>query len=508
MLNARRAGLEPGPSFFEVKEIGRVREVRGVVARVTGLPTCLYGQYAVFESGVPSMVVGFNEKDVLALVLGDPSKIRPGDTLTARSEPVHFRVSPSILGRVVSALGQPLDCGAPLEAVEARPVFRDAPGVMERLPISEQLFTGTKIIDTIIPIGKGQRELIIGDRMTGKTTLALDAILNQKETGVLCVYCLVGRTKQSLARVVDLLSRRGAMAYTVVLAETADASPGEQYLAPYAAAAIGEYFMERGKDVLVVFDDLTKHAWIHRQISLLVGRAPGREAYPGDMFFVHSQLVERAGRLRSDHGGGTMTFLPIVETLQGDVTGHIPSNLISMTDGQVYLSTALFNQGVKPAIDIGLSVSRIGNKVQPLALKEVAKTLRYEYTQHAELVKLTRLRSGFAGGLAIRLRRGQALKDILLQDKNVPVPFEAEVLLFYALQSKALEQLSPQGLAGFCRALGPFFQKRKESVLEELRRERTLTPALKQTIDQALRELVKREGLEQLAADAGEGEAP
>lgn len=482
-------------NLFAVKEIGHVRELRRVIARVVGLPSALYGQYAVFESGIPGMVVGYDEEEVLMLVLGDPSKVRTGETVVARSEPIHVQVSQALLGRVVTALGRPLDGGAPIDATETQPIFREAPGVMERIPLTEQIQTGTKIIDAIIPVGKGQRELIIGNRMTGKTTLGIDAILNQKGRDVICIYCMIGRMRSALARIIDTFDRRDAFRYTLIVAETADSSAAEQYLAPYTAAAIGEYFMQHGKDVLVVFDDLTKHAWNYRQISLLIGRAPGREAYPGDMFFVHSMLLERAGRLRPESGGGTMTFLPIVETQQGDLTSHIPSNLISITDGQIYLSTSLFNEGFKPAIDIGLSVSRIGNKVQPPALKEVSRTLRFEFTQHSELVKLTRLRSNVSEELQVRLRRGQALKEILGQYKNAPLSFEEEVLIFYAFQTKVLEKLPPEGIKVFMEKLLPYFLKRKRQILDQLTKEKTLSPALKQQLDLAYKDFIDSEGL-------------
>jgi F-type H+-transporting ATPase subunit alpha len=299
-----------------------------------------------------------------------------------------------------------------------------------------------------------------------------------------------------LTKIVQLFEKYDAFRYSVIVAETAASSAGEQFLAPYAAAAVGEYFMEHGKDVLVVFDDLSKHAWIYRQISLLIGRAPGREAYPGDMFFIHSQLLERAARLRPEAGGGTMTFLPIVETQQGDLTNHIPSNLISITDGQVYLSSSLFNEGFKPAIDIGLSVSRIGNKVQPPALKEVSRTLRYEYTQQAELVKLTRLKSSLSTELQQRLRRGQALKTLLMQAKSSPSSFEEEVLLFYAFQSKLLEGLTDNGLQAFIEKMYPFLLKKKRAVVDRLIREKNLSAELKQEIDRAFEEFIEREGIE------------
>src|SRR3989304_3732474 len=354
------------------------------------------------------MVIGFNEQKVTVLILGDETRIKSGDEVHGKQEPFKVPVGKAFVGRVVDSLSRPRDGRGKIEADDAYPVFRVAPGVMERIPVSEPLYTGTKIIDAITPLAKGQRELIIGDRVTGKTVLAADAILNQQGKDVICVYCCVGRSDASLSRIRQLLKDRGAMEYTIVAAAPAARPPGEQFLIPYTACAIGEYFMYHGRDVLVVFDDLTKHAWVHRQISLLLERSPGREAYPGDVFYIHSQLVERAGRLRPDLGGGPMTFLPIVVTQQGDVTGHIPSNLISITDRQLYTSASLFNEGFKPAIDFGLSVSRIGNKIQCEAMKELSQKLRLEYVQYKALLHLSGVKATLSPEAGGRPRGGGA----------------------------------------------------------------------------------------------------
>ena len=362
---------------------------------------------------------------------------------------------------------------------------------MERIPVSEPLYTGTKIIDAITPVAKGQRELIIGDRMTGKTVLAIDAILNQRGKDVICIYCCVGRSDASLSKVIHLLRGRGAMEYTVVAAATAGYSPGEQFLIPYTACALGEYFMYHGRDVLAVFDDLTKHAWVHRQISLLLERSPGREAYPGDVFYIHSQLMERAGRLRPELGGGTMTFLPIVETQQGDVTGHIPSNFISITDGQLYTNASIFNEGFKPAIDFGLSVSRIRSKVQCEAMKALSQKLRLDYVQYKALLRLTNVKATLSAEAEARLRKGDAMTQIFMQEKNRPVSLEEQIVLLYALKSPVLERLEASGWKRFKTEIFPFLLRTRPALVSEIGTERRLTQPLKGRLDEGLAEFLK-----------------
>jgi len=479
------------PQTFETREIGAVVEVKKAIASIVGLPFCLYGQMVHFPNGLKGMVVGFNEQKVMALVLGDETQLKAGDEVISKAEPFQVPVGEGFVGRVVDSLSRPCDGRGKVETDEVYPVFRIAPGVMERIPVSEPLYTGAKIIDAIIPLAKGQRELIIGDRVTGKTVLAVDAILNQQGKNVICIYCCVGRTDASLSKIILLLKQRGAMEYTIVAAATAARSPGEQFLIPYTACALGEYFMYHGRDVLVVFDDLTKHAWVHRQISLLLERSPGREAYPGDVFYIHSQLMERAGRLRPELGGGTMTFLPIVETQQGDVTGHIPSNLISITDGQIYTSTSLFTEGFRPAIDLGLSVSRIGNKVQCEAMKGLSRTLRLEYVQYKSLLRLTNVKSTLSAEAEARLRGGEAMTQILTQEKNRPVSLEEQIVLLYALRSPALEILDLSGWKRFKAGIFPFLLKTRSALIREIGTEQRLTPGLKERLDEGLKEFLK-----------------
>jgi F-type H+-transporting ATPase subunit alpha len=489
--------MEKKPIFkiepFEIKEAGVVKEIRRGIVKIEGLPTCIFGQLVEFaDINRKGLVVDFNEKEVMAFILGDERDVKLGSTVTSRNEVFSVGIGENFLGRVVNALGEPIDDKNPLIEDEGfGPVFRRAPGVLDRIPISEQLRTGTKILDAIIPIGKGQRELIIGDRQTGKTTLALDTIINQKGKNVFCVYCWVGGAQSSLLKIIHTLEEMDALAYTIVVAASASASAGEQYLAPYVAAALGEYFMYSGRDALVVFDDLTKHAWIYRELSLLLERSPGREAYPGDIFYLHSQLMERAGRLNSDLGSGSMTFLPIVETLQGDITGYIQSNLVSMTDGQVYISGSLFHEGFKPAIDMGLSVSRIGSKVQSEGLREVTDTLRLDYSQYKELLRLMRVKTKLSTEIAEKLRRGEALTHILIQDAHKPVPEIALIVLLYAFKRKILEILSPGGLEIFCREILGYLQDSRGDVLKMMEGQKMLSAEVKQELDRAFVEFFR-----------------
>ncbi len=473
---------------LEIKEVGIVRDVKRGIVKIDGLPSCLYGQRVEFpDADMKGFVVDFSEKEVMAFVLGDEKRIKVGSSVSGRNDIFAVPVGEGLLGRVVNAAGEPIDDkNLRLSASGFLPVFRRAPSVLDRLPISEQLFTGTRIIDTIIPIGKGQRELIIGDRQTGKTTLALDAIINQKGRDVVCVYCWIGGAHASLVKAIATLQASGAMAHTIVVAASASASSGEQYLAPYAAAAMGEYFMNKGRDVLVVFDDLTKHAWIYRELSLLLERSPGREAYPGDIFYLHSQLMERAGRLHPSLGSGSMSFLPIVETLQGDITGFIQSNLISMTDGQIYLSAALFHEGFKPAIDLGLSVSRIGNKVQSEALREVSDTLRLDYAQYKELLRLMRVRMKLSTEITERMRRGEALVQMLMQDAHAPIDEIGLIVQFYAFKRKILEILSADGLRIFIHEIMAHLELVRPQLLQTLSGTRQLNPEVREDLDKAI----------------------
>ncbi|MFH1678142.1 MAG: F0F1 ATP synthase subunit alpha [Candidatus Omnitrophota bacterium] len=471
--------------LYEVKEVGRVKEVKHDIIKVEGLPNCVFGQLVYLpQSGIEGLINGFTENEVLVIPFSSTANINLGEPVEGRASIFKLGVSEGFLGRVVNSMGMPLDGGARIEQDMHLPVFAQGRGVLDRLPIEDIMHTGIKIVDTLISIGRGQRELIIGDRQTGKTSIAVDTIINQKEYGVICIYCWIGGSAGNLLKTIQLFKQKEVSSYTVIVSASASSSLGEQYLAPYIAATIGEYFMLKGRDVLVVFDDLTKHAWCYRQLSLLLGRFPGREAYPGDIFYIHSQLMERGGRLVPELGGGTMTFLPIAETLQGDVTGYIQSNLVSMTDGQIYISADLFQEGFRPAIDIGMSVSRIGSRVQPEALKEVSSGLRLDYLQHKELLRLLRLRTRVADEVKQRLERGYSLVELFMQRPNQPAGIVEEVVLFYAFRKKILEILSPEGRRRFKNEIFSYLEKNNPELVAELGKDMVLTEKVKIGLNQ------------------------
>ena len=476
------------PSGVEIREVGTITELKRGVVKLTGLPSCILGQLIELSQGVYAFVVGFTETEVLALTLGQESELSVGQRVEVRQQPLRVPVGESLIGRLISPLGEPLD-GDPAPVAEARrAMFQEAPGILDRAPVERQIPTGIRVIDTMIPLGKGQRELIIGDRMTGKTSLALDAILSQHDQRVVCIYCSIGQSQHKLRQVTHLLEERHAQDYTVVVAAPASCEASEQFLAPYAACAIGEHFMQQGRDVLVVFDDLSKHAWAYRQLSLLLDRPPGREAYPGDMFYIHAQLMERAGQFNPARGGGSMTFLPICETQQGDVTGYISSNLISMTDGQIYLSSELFYEGIKPAIDVGLSVSRIGNTVQVPLLRSVSGSLRFELLQYQELLRLTRFASERSDQFIQRQQRGTLLRRLMMQPVHQPMALADQALLFFAMQTGWLERINEEGVqycvSGLSSHLPAF-------VTEMFQERHPITPALAAKLEAALEETLR-----------------
>lgn len=473
---------------YEVREVGRVQSVKKFILEAENMPSAINGQVVELEKGTRGLVMGFSEERVQVLALGSAEGLRSGDEIYNRGQSFSLPVGEAFLGRTVNALCEPVDGLGPIASSETMSVFCDAPGVMDRVQLKETMETGTLALDAGIPIAKGQRQLLLGDRSTGKTTVAIDAILNQTGKDVICIYCCIGKPYSSILKILDLFHQKKAMDYTIVVSAVASTSPGEQYIAPYTACMLGEYFMQRGRHVLVVFDDLTKHAWVYRQISLLLERPPGREAYPGDIFYIHSQLVERAGHLKSELKGGSMTFLPIVEVLQGDVTGYISTNLISMTDGQIYFNTALFNKGFKPAVDFGLSVSRIGNKGQWPAMREVSKSLRLDYLQYQELLQMTQLRSGNVSKESeARLKRGQALSQILMQNKNQPSPMVVQIFLLIALNLGMLDSLSAQKIVRFQKEIFDFVSKADPQAVQELERTHVLTP-VKDRIEKSLKQ--------------------
>jgi F-type H+-transporting ATPase subunit alpha len=474
--------------LLKLKAHGTVAEVRQDVVRIAGLSNCMNGQMLRFgAAGSRGVVVGFDPDYVLALAVDSGAAIRPGDKVVASMDEFRVPVGDNFLGRRVNALCEPIDGQGPIHESMMHAIFAPAPSVLERVPLVEVLETGTKIVDMMKPVGKGQRMLIIGDRMTGKTTLGLDAIVNQRGKDVICIYVVIGKSEALLNRVAEVLEQKRAWDYSIMVAATAADPIGQQYLCPYVAASLGEYFMyEKHADVLVVFDDFTKHAWAYRQISLLLDRAPGRDAYPGDIFYIHSQLVERAGKLRPERGGGSMTHLPIVETQQGDVAGYIPSNIISMTDGQIYFSSALFGEGFKPAIDMGLSVSRIGNRVQWPAIKKMTGMLQLEFVRFKELEKLTRIKAGVSGDVERRLKKGRVLEELLKQDANSPVPMEEQVIALFALQRGFLDNVEPSEARPRLAALIHQVRAQRPDLVEALVLCRQLTDEIKEGLDAEL----------------------
>lgn len=472
--------------LIEVREVGFVNDVRRGIVRMSGLPSCVYGQLVQFSEGTKGIVMGFNPDEVLAIILGEEHNVSVGDSVTSLTELLTVPVGEKFIGRIVNSLAEPLDAKGDISASDYFPVFREASGVMEREPVTEPLLTGIKIIDFVIPLGKGQRELIIGDRQTGKSSIGVDTIINQRDKDVICIYCWIGGPGSALKKMVHAFTQRGALSHTIVVASPADTSAAEQYLVPYTACALGEYFMFQGKHVLVVFDDLIKHAWIYRQMSLLLERSPGREAYPGDIFYLHSQLLERAGKMRSDKGGGSMTFLPIAETLQGDITGYIQTNLISITDGQLYINSSLFREGFKPAIDLELSVSRIGSRVQYPAVKELGDGLRLEYAQYREMLRMTKLRTRLSAEALAKIKRGEALREILMQPNNKPLSIEEEIVLFYAFKRKILEALTPPALKKFIEDFFSYLLAQDPDAVNLLKEKKALAPDIKARLDKAM----------------------
>lgn len=490
---------------LQIREVGKIKEVKYSIAKIVGLTQCMIGQLLDITPNTKGIIMGFVEGEIIIFLLGKVEEARVGLEVYSNMQPFTIPVGEGFLGRVVNALAEPLDgksqdmtgTARVADYVEGKsvpdaasqvsqdryPVFRPAPSVLQRIPIEESLETGNLLIDALIPIGKGQRELIVGDRLTGKTTIGIDAILNQKDKDIVCIYCCIGRSYTSIQKVVETLQAHGAMAYTIVVVAHAASSTGDQYLCPYTAATLGEYFMDRGRDVFVVFDDMTKHAWAYRQLSLLLERPPGRNAYPGDIFYVHSQLMERAGKYSPEFQGGSMTFFPIVDTIQGDITGYIPSNLVSMTDGQIYLNTALFNSGVRPAIDIGLSVSRIGNKVQCQAIKELSNTLRLEYIRYNELVKITRFKANVSAEVNQRLRQGEVLAQLFSQENAHPYPLAQQVILLYALQRKVLSALVSGEVEYFKLNIYAFVTKNSPELINEISEKKELTALTKKGLD-------------------------
>ena len=479
---------------LETSETGVVILVGDGIARVSGLDQCMAGELIAFPNGSFGMAQNLEEDTVSVVILGTDNGIKEGDTVKRTGRVVSVPVGEGLIGRVVNALGEPIDGKGPITEEVYRPIEMPAPGIIERKHVSRPLQTGIKAIDSMIPIGRGQRELIIGDRQTGKTTIATDTILNQKGKNVLCIYVAIGQKRSTVAQVVENLTAGGAMDYTVVVSATASELAPMQYIAPYTGCSMGEHFMHQGKDVLVIYDDLSKHAVAYRAISLLIRRPPGREAYPGDVFYLHSRLLERAAQLSDELGGGSLTALPIIETQAGDVSAYIPTNVISITDGQIFLESELFNSGIMPAVNPGISVSRVGGDAQIKAMKKVSGSLKLLYSQYRELQSFAQFGSDLDADTKARLSLGQRIVAVLKQSNNAPVEVAHQVCILYAVVQGYLKDVAVEKIPEFETRLYEFIDNRYFHVLEAIRSSGKLEPdteeALKTAIGQLLTEFV------------------
>ena len=481
---------------LEQSETGVVILVGDGIARVSGLDQCMAGELVEFPNGSYGMAQNLEEDTVSVVILGTDQGIREGDTVKRTGRVVSVPVGEALIGRVVNALGEGIDGKGPIDAAQFRPIESPAPGIIDREHVNKPLQTGIKAIDSMIPIGRGQRELIIGDRQTGKTTIATDTILNQKGKDVICIYVAIGQKRSTVAQVVENLTAGGAMDYTIVVCATASELAPMQYIAPYAGCTMGEYFMDQGKDVLVIYDDLSKHAVAYRAISLLIRRPPGREAYPGDVFYLHSRLLERAAHLSPEKGGGSLTALPIIETQAGDVSAYIPTNVISITDGQIFLESELFNSGIMPAVNPGISVSRVGGDAQIKAMKKVAGSLKLLYSQYRELQSFAQFGSDLDADTKARLALGERIVEVLKQKNNAPVEVAHQVCILYAVVHGYLNKLPVSQIPVFEARLYEFLDNLHSDILTAIRSTGKLEPGTENALKAALEELLKEFDIE------------
>ncbi|WP_462137889.1 F0F1 ATP synthase subunit alpha [Candidatus Mycalebacterium sp.] len=486
ILKKRISGYERS---FETSEVGTVISVGDGIARVYGLDNVVAGELVEFSCGIRGLVLNLEEDNVGVALFGEEKEINQGDIVKRTGNIAALPVGDEMLGRVVNSLGIPVDGKGEIQTSETRSLELKAPGVVFRKSVNEPLQTGIKAIDSMIPIGRGQRELILGDRQTGKTAIAIDTIINQKGGDVHCIYVAIGQKKSNVAQVVDKLKQHGAMEYTTVVTASASEPAPFQFIAPYAGCALGEYFRDNGKHALVIYDDLTKHAWSYRQISLLLKRPPGREAYPGDVFYLHSRLLERAAKIRDEDGGGSLTALPIIETQAGDVSAYIPTNVISITDGQIYLESNLFYSGVRPAINVGLSVSRVGGSAQIKAMKKVAGTLRLELAQYREVEAFSQFASDLDKITQDQLARGVRLVEILKQDQFVPLAVEKQVISIFAVTKGYLDEYPVSSVRAYEKELLDFFEAKHKGLLDEIRDKKEISDELEPRVTSALDEL-------------------
>jgi len=484
-----RSQIKNYEAKLETSETGIVIIVGDGIARVSGLTKCMAGELVEFPTGAYGMAQNLEEDTVSVVILGDDSGIKEGDTVKRTGRVVSVPVGEGLIGRVVNALGDPIDGKGPITNNGFRPIETPAPGIIAREPVNRPLQTGIKAIDSMIPIGRGQRELIIGDRQTGKTTIATDTILNQKGKDVICIYVAIGQKRSTVAQIVNNLELGGAMDYTIVVSATASELAPMQYIAPYSGCTMGEYFMHQGKDVLVIYDDLSKHAVAYRAISLLIRRPPGREAYPGDVFYLHSRLLERAAHLNAENGGGSLTALPIIETQAGDVSAYIPTNVISITDGQIFLETELFNAGVMPAVNPGISVSRVGGSAQIKAMKKVSGSLKLLYSQYRELQSFAQFGSDLDADTKARLALGERIVAVLKQKNNAPVDVAHQVCIIYAVTNGYLNNLALEDIPEFEQQLFNLMDTRYYEALQAIRTTGKFEADTENAIKAALTEL-------------------
>ncbi|MCU1225550.1 MAG: synthase alpha subunit [Edaphobacter sp.] len=483
-----RQQIENFEQRIQVDEVGTIISLGDGIARVHGLDKVMAGELIEFPHGISGLAMNLDEDQVGAVLLGDYTELKEGDQVKRTGRIMSVPVGEAMIGRVVNALGQPIDDKGPINTDKFLPVERLAPGVIDRQSVREPMATGIKAIDTMIPIGRGQRELLIGDRQTGKTAIALDTIINSAKNNLICIYCAIGQKRSSVAQVVQTLEEQGAMAYTIVVAATASEPAPMQYLAPFAATAIGEYFRDNGKHALVIYDDLSKHAASYREISLLLRRPPGREAYPGDVFYLHSRLLERSSKVSDKLGGGSLTALPIIETQAGDVSAYIPTNVISITDGQIFLETDLFNSGVRPAVNVGLSVSRVGFSAATKATKQVGATLKLDLAQYRELAAFAQFGSDLDKVTQQQLSRGQRLTELLKQPQFQPLTAEKQVAILFAGVNGLLDDVEVSDLRAFEDGLYPYLETVQPTILTDIATKKALDDDLRNRLKSAINE--------------------
>jgi F-type H+-transporting ATPase subunit alpha len=483
IIKRQLAGYE---AEVDLQEVGRVIEVGDGIARIYGLDKAMAGELLTFPGDIVGMVLNLEQDQVGAVLLGDFTDIKEGDVVRRTNRIAQVPVGEALVGRVVNALGEPVDGKGPIQANEFRPIERYAPGVVDRRSVKEPLQTGLKAIDAMIPIGRGQRELIIGDRGTGKTAIGVDTIINQKGQDVFCFYVAIGQKRSTVAQVVKILEDSGAMAYTTVVVASASEPAPLQYIAPYAGVTMGEYFRDSGRHALCIYDDLSKHATAYRQLSLLLRRPPGREAYPGDVFYLHSRLLERAAKLNDQLGGGSLTALPIIETQLGDVSAYIPTNVISITDGQIYLESDLFYGGIRPAVNVGLSVSRVGGSAQVKAMRQVAGKLRLDLAQYRELAAFAQFGSDLDRATQAQLARGQRMVELLKQGQYQPLPVEKQVVIIFAGTQGLLDDLPVEHVREFETFFYGWLERKHPQVLTEIRDKKEISDALRETLTRAV----------------------